>query len=143
MFGRQDQSYLGTVAAARPPGRSRSRREQRIRERLDAEQITDLKWLWRSACGATSLSQFVYTPSGVTKAMPMITHVDLGPPVTLTVRIRPGQTAEDFTAAAPVLASALNVAALEVIPAGPRWLLRIVLQPEPGWSYGEALKFGA
>jgi hypothetical protein len=126
------------------------RARRRDRERAEAELISELRWQWRSACTGTALSQMVYTPSGPTRAVPMIGHVDLGPPITFTVRIRPGQTLDDFIAAAPLIAPVLNVAALEVTPLVPQWL-RVVLKtaplaavpdtpPEPDV---EALPFGA
>jgi hypothetical protein len=98
---------------------------------FDTERIRDLKWQWRCACEGSSLAAFIYTPSGVTKAVPQITAVELGPPVVFTVRVRPGQSPADFAAAAPAIARAMNVAALEVREIGPRWLLRIVLRVEP------------
>jgi hypothetical protein len=92
--------------------------------------ISDLRWQWRSACGATSLSQMIYTPSGASRAVPMIGQVDLGPPISFTVRMRPGQILDDFTAAAPSIAPAMNAAALQITPFVAQWL-RVVLLPAP------------
>jgi hypothetical protein len=74
------------------------------------------------------LAHMIYTPSGATRAVPMIDHVDLGPPVTFTVRMRPGQTIADFVAAAPSIAPAFGVRVLEVTPLVQQWV-RIVLVP--------------
>jgi len=103
----------------------------RTQKRAAAEQVADLKWRWRCACEGTPLANFVYTPSGVTKAVPQITTIELGPPVTLTVRVRLGLGPADFITAAPSIALALGVAALDVVEMNPRWLLRVVLRSEP------------
>jgi hypothetical protein len=152
MLGRIDRTNCLTDATTtRTWGWPRSSRAiRRDRERAEAELISELRWQWRSACTGTSLAQVVYTPSGTTRAVPQIGHVDLGPPVTLTVRMRPGQTLADFIAAAPAIAPTFNVAALHVATLVPGWL-RIVLvtaplvavpdeQSEPNVA---TLKFGA
>lgn len=92
----------------------------------EVEQINDLKWTWRKACEKTELSQMIYTASGVTIAIPVIEHVDLGPPITLRVRMREGQTVSDFVIAAPILAARLSVAELRVAPLLAHWV-RIIL----------------
>jgi hypothetical protein len=111
--------------------------EGRAQKRAAAEQVADLKWRWRCACEGTPLANFVYTPSGVTKAVPQITGIELGPPVALTVRVRLGQSAADFITAAPSIALALGVAAVEVVEMNPSWLLRIVLRSEPLAAVGQ------
>lgn len=108
----------------------RERRERRERERADAELMKELRWQWRNVCSGTSLAHILYTPSGATRAIPMIDHIDLGPPITLTVRMRPGQSLADFVAAAPTIAPALGASALEVYPSAQQWL-RIVLVTAP------------
>jgi hypothetical protein len=92
--------------------------------------IGELRWQWRCACSNSSLAQMIYTPSGATRGVPVIARVDLGPPISMVVRVRPGQTAADFTTAAPTIAPALNAAALEIIPLASNWV-RVVLVPTP------------
>src|SRR6478672_4818253 len=87
----------------------RSGRVRRRDRELAAERMSDLRWRWRNACSATPLAPMIYTPSGVTRAVPIIDQIDLGPPVTLTVRMRLGQTINDFVDAAPRIAPAMNV----------------------------------
>lgn len=106
------------------------RARQRARMRADSELIGELRWQWRCACMATTLAPIVYTPSGATRAVPVIRNLDLGPPVTLKVQVRPGQTLGDFEAAAPTIASAMNVADVQVAMLAPGWL-QIVLRPDP------------
>jgi hypothetical protein len=129
MFGRHKQTNLSNEGTAHSWGWPRSERaRRREREHDQAERISELRWLWRSACSGTPLAPMIYTPSGASRAVPLIGHVDLGPPVSITVKIRPGQTIDDFRAAAPAIAPAMNVAELHVIPLVPHWL-RIVLLP--------------
>jgi hypothetical protein len=120
-------SLGGSTAHARPRSERAQRRE---RERADAELISEVRWLWRSACAGTPLAPMVYTPSGPSRAVPRIDHVDPGPPVALTVLIRPGQTIADFLAAAPMIAPAMGMAELQVTPLVQQWV-RIVLVPPP------------
>jgi hypothetical protein len=106
---------------------------RRDRERADAELISEVRWLWRSACTGTTLAPMVYTPSGPSRVVPQIDHVDLGPPITLTVKARPGQTIADFRAVAPAIASAMGVAELQVTPFVQRWV-HVVLVPLPAFA---------
>jgi len=141
------ESLNGGTAQSRPRSERARRRE---RERSNAELISEVRWLWRSACAGTPLAPMVYTPSGPSRAVPVIDHIDPGPPVTLTVRIRPGQTIADFVAAAPLIAPTMGVAELQVSPSVQQWV-RIVLVPHrvaivSGWPSDPAaespLRFG-
>lgn len=131
MVGRRNHTVFTNDTAA-PWGLRwwSERARQRDRARDDAELISDLRWQWRSACAATSLAQMIYTPSGATRAVPMIAHVDLGPPIIFTVRVRPGQRLADFVAAAPAIAPALKATALDIALITPEWV-RVVLLPAP------------
>jgi hypothetical protein len=95
----------------------------------EAEQAKALRWQWREACTGTSLSRMIYTPSGVTIAIPRIGHVDLGPPISFTVQMRPWQTLAQFEDAVPRIASAMNVPSLSVNPLVSNWL-RITISPD-------------
>jgi hypothetical protein len=112
-------------------GRRRQSRgaERRLREFKEVERISEIRWQWRNACSNTPLAPAVYTPSGTARAVPVIGSVKLEPMVSFTVRVRPGQTVADFTAAAPSLAAAMNAARLKVEPISPHWV-RIVLLPK-------------
>lgn len=151
MFGRSGQAGKIDGHTTREWRWPRSdRAEQRERRRAESELISEVRWQWRCACQATTLAPMIYTPSGATRAVPTIGRVDIGPPVSFTVRIRPGQSLADFTAAAPIIASAMGVAAVEVTSLVPQWV-RIVLPPaplvalpyEPSESHVEPLKLGA
>jgi hypothetical protein len=130
MVGRRNHTVFanGVNVAARGLGWWAERTRQREQAEADAELIRELRWQWRSVCAATSLSQMIYTPSGPTRAVPLIEHVDLGPPISLTVKMRPGQRLADFTAAAPAIAPALNATALEATPLTAPWVRVVLLQ---------------
>ena len=121
-------SAKGGTVAARVLGSWAERTRQREQAEADAELIRDLRWQWRSVCAATSLSQMIYTPSGPSRAVPLIEHVDLGPPISLTVKMRPGQRLADFADAAPAIAPALNATALKVMPLAAPWVRVVLLQ---------------
>jgi hypothetical protein len=151
MFERHSHTDLMNDSTTREWSWPRSRRaRRREHERAKAEFVSELRWQWRSACTGTPLAQVVYTPSGTTRGVPMIEHVDIGPPLALTVRVRPGQIVADFVAAAPRIAPGLNATALEVTPLG-QDRVRIVLvtaplvavPDRPSGPNVEALKFGA
>jgi S-DNA-T family DNA segregation ATPase FtsK/SpoIIIE len=110
------------------PRSERARR--RDRERANAELINQLRWKWRNACMSTSLTSSIYTSSGSARAVPVIDRVDLGPPVSFSVKLRPGQTLDAFIAAAPSIASGMDAATMEVTQLVPQWV-QVVLVPAP------------
>jgi len=109
----------------------RSGRVRRRERELATERMSDLRWRWRNACSATPLAPMIYTPSGVTRAVPTIDHIDLGPPVRLRVRLRIGLTIADFIDAAPKIAPAMGVAAIQFTEIAEHWV-EAVLLPSPG-----------
>ena len=109
----------------------RSCRVRRRERELATERMSDLRWRWRNACSATPLAPMIYTPSGVTRAVPTIDHIDLGPPVRLRVRLRIGLTIADFIDAAPKIAPAMGVAAIRFTQVAEHWV-EAVLLPSPG-----------
>jgi len=117
-----------TPSAWRGPRSERARRRDRQRE--ESLQMSELRWQWRSACTGTPLAPMIYTPSGPTRAAPLVDHIDLGPPIALTVRIRPGQTTDDFIAAVPAMAPVLNAEELQMTPLAQLWV-RVVLVTAP------------
>jgi hypothetical protein len=131
MFGRHHNTDVredDAPSALRWPRSERA--HKRDRQRAESQQMSELRWQWRSACTGTPLAQMIYTPSGPTRAVPIVDHIDLGPPIALTVRIRPGQTIDEFVAAAPAIAPVLNAKELRVTPLAQRWV-RVVLVTAP------------
>jgi hypothetical protein len=92
-----------------------------------ALQVAALQWQWRKACEESALKRLIYTPSGVTISIPTIEHIDLGPPITLRIKMRPGQTIDSLVAAAPSVAASMNVPALHVTTLTPPWARVTVL----------------
>jgi hypothetical protein len=129
MFGRPKPTEY--MQQERKPQSGRARRRER---ELAAERMADLRWRWRNACSATPLAPMIYTPSGVTRAVPTIDHIDLGPPVRLRVRVRIGLTIAEFIDAAPKLAPAMGVATIRFTQIGEHWV-EAVLLPAPGPAY--------
>jgi hypothetical protein len=132
VFGRQKQtdSMSGGATYAWSWPRSGRIRQQRNLERADAELISEVRWQWRSACANSTLAPMIYTPCGATRAVPVIVDVDLGPPVALIVKVRPGQSVGDFVKAAPAIAEGMGVMALEVTSLASHWV-RVVLIDRP------------
>jgi len=89
--------------------------------------MSELRYQWRCACNVTPLGRMIYTPSGVSTTIPVIGQIDLGPPTTFTVKMRPGQTLDDYRKAAPSIASTLHVAGVHVSPMSATGWVRIVL----------------
>jgi hypothetical protein len=106
-----------------------NRNLQREQDRANAEMITEIRWLWRRACMDTALMSIVNTASGPTRAVPVIGHVELGPPIALTVKLRPGQTYSDFANALPSIAPAMGMVGLRVTPLVPSWVQVVLVCP--------------
>lgn len=105
------------------PQEFQERARRRDRAADDAQLIGDIKWQWRQACEQSGLGRMIYTPSGPTMSFPLIGRVDLGPPVTFTVRREHGQLLADFEAAAPRVAVAMGVAGIRVRPLAADWIV--------------------
>ena len=115
------------------------RARRRAQERADNTAISELRWQWRSACQGTPLAPIIYTPSGPSRAVPIIGHVNLGPPVTFTVKIRPGQTIDDFRAAAPAIAPVFGVAELVITQSVPQWVKIVLVAHRPRVTVPDSL----
>jgi hypothetical protein len=98
------------------PERVRRRAEERDRAIDDAYQAGEIRWKWREASIGTGLGQLVFTPSGATVSVPVVTRVDLRPTTTLTVRLRPGQLARDVAAVQHRLANLMGKQWIRVTP---------------------------
>lgn len=108
------------------------RARQRDRERTEVELRGDIRWWFENACAGTPLGRMIYTASGVTTSVPKVGHIDLGPPVTILVQARLGQTVDDFKAAAPRIAAALKVNGIVVTPRSENWMRIVLLTDPPG-----------
>jgi hypothetical protein len=68
-------------------------RTRHARARVESEWLAALRYQWQQACQHVGLGYTIYTPSGHTVSVPRIARADFGPPVSCTVRLRPGQRA--------------------------------------------------
>jgi hypothetical protein len=98
------------------PERVRKRVEERDRAIDDEYRAGEIRWRWREASIGAGLGQLVFTPSGATVSVPVVTRVQLRPTATLTVRLRPGQLAADIVAVQRRLAKLMGMQWVRVTP---------------------------
>jgi hypothetical protein len=104
-----------------PGGQQRRSQERDLRaDRVDAVQ--DVAWSWRKACEGAGLSEPIQTPSGHSLGVPRVGHITLGPPTTITLQPRPGQTREQIAALGPSLAASMGVSEIRVWDLAPTWV---------------------
>ena len=98
--------------------RHRARRAQRDYEASVAVFADALKGEFREACTGLSLCQYVQVAAGVTVRTPRVGEVRIGPPMSFTVELLPGQEGADFTRKenGPRLAHSLGGHGLRVEP---------------------------
>lgn len=84
---------------------------------FDTEARHEIRAIWREFCAGYGLTRRELPDDGP-RAFPHIRDVDLGPPTSFTVRLRPGQLAADIAELAPRLAAAYEVH--DVVVSGPR-----------------------
>jgi hypothetical protein len=111
--------------------------KRHARARAESERLATLRYQWQQACQHVGLGLMVYTPTGFTVSVPRIARADFGPPMSFTVRLRPGQRAADIKAAAPRLARALGVARLRVAKREAGWVDVVVVDPQDGVDHGD------
>jgi hypothetical protein len=133
-----ERSWLARLWYQLGPGS----RKRHVQARVEAQRLAALRCDWQQACQHVGLGLMIYTPSGVTVSVPRIARADFGPPVSFTVRLRPGQRASDIRAAAPRLALALGIAGLRVTKREAGWVNVMVLDPRAGFPYGDPGDFG-
>jgi hypothetical protein len=112
-------------------------RKRHARARAESKRLATLRYQWQEACQHVGLGLMIYTPSGFVVSVPRIVRADFGPPVSFTVRLRPGQRAADIKAAAPRLARALGVARLHVTKREAGWVNVVVIDSRSGFGYGD------
>ena len=104
------------------------RRVRRL-ERLHWEHDQQFAWYVQdvlAGCGLTQQDSSI--ASGRVIHVPHVIAVIPGPPVSLDIRILPGQLPEDFAAHAQAIAYDLEVAKVRIIPLAPS-LIRLELLP--------------
>ena len=113
--------------------RHRARRTQRDYELSVLAFADALRGEFRGACQGLQLCQYVSVASGITVRTPRVGEVRLGPPLSFTVELLPGQEGYDFTRKenAPRLAHSLGGHGLRVEPVAGRWVRLVVLDGDP------------
>jgi hypothetical protein len=94
-------------------------------------RIREIKRLWREACEAGRLGQWIAAPSGPWRAFPLIERVVLGNPTTITVRLRSGQLPSDVEAEAARIAYTMGAGGLRISETSVPMLLRIEFMDQP------------
>lgn len=98
----------------------------------DEHEVDEIVHSWGRACEGAGLVREVATVTGPTVITPRITHVVLGPPRVLTVRLQPGQTVHDVRSLAPRIAPHMGAYGLRVEPRGSgEWAVVTLLDADP------------
>ncbi|MGH3768296.1 MAG: hypothetical protein ACRDS0_04250 [Pseudonocardiaceae bacterium] len=106
-------------------------RHARRLEQAHQEHDQQLAWRVQDILVGCGLSQTDFSvAAGHVIHVPHVISVAPGPPVSLVVRILPGQTPDDFAAHAPAIAYDLGVAEVRVVPLVPS-LIRLELVSKP------------
>lgn len=104
------------------PGGQRRRSQERDLRAARVDAVQDVAWSWRKACEGAGLSEPIQTPSGHSLGVPRVGHISLGPPTTITLQPRPGQTREQIAALGPSLAASMGVSKIRVWDLAPAWV---------------------
>ncbi len=122
------------VAAGDGPWRDRLRHPLEWRHNRDLERRQQvgyerLAWRVEEIIAGLELTQSDFSiAAGRVFHVPEVILVDPGPPVSLDIRILPGQSPDDFSAHAAAIAYDLGMADVRVVPLGPS-AIRLELLP--------------
>ncbi|MGH3787974.1 MAG: hypothetical protein ACRDRG_15800 [Pseudonocardiaceae bacterium] len=84
-------------------------------------------WQWNDTMDGTDLAHHTVTAARLPLLMaPQVQSVNPGPPVTLLVRLLPGQVVDDFQAQAHRIAAGMDVPMVSITPCG-HALIKVVL----------------
>ena len=109
--------------------------QRRQEERALERWATELGWKWSDAADIAHLTRHSTTAAKIPLTVaPQVHSVELGPPVTLLVRMLPGQIVDDFEARAHRLAAAMDVPAVHIEPYEPGWVKVVLLDEEPDYE---------
>ncbi len=83
----------------------------------------------RAAADIAHLARHSVSPAKIPVTVaPQVHSVELGPPLTLLVRMLPGQVVDDFQAQAHRIAGAMEVPAVQIESDDPGWIKVILLE---------------
>ena len=94
-----------------------------LQRRREADELarwaSEVMWQWNDTMENTDLAYHTVTAGRLPiMVAPQVESVDPGPPVTLVVRMLPGQVIDDFDAEAHRIAAGMDVPAVCVTPCG-------------------------
>ncbi|MDD7939771.1 hypothetical protein PHK61_15210 [Actinomycetospora lutea] len=116
-------------------GRLIDRHRARVAERRYLEECSQyaaaVRWEFRDACEALRVCQWIDTPTGMFVRTPLVKHVTVGPPVSFTVELMPGQRCADIAEHGARLAESLGGAGLRVEPLAGRFARVTLLDRDP------------
>jgi hypothetical protein len=107
-----------------------------LERRREADELarwaSEVMWQWNDTMDNTDLAHHSVTASRLPiMVAPQLESIDPGPPVTLLVRMLPGQVIDDFKAEAHRIASGMDVPAVRVTPCGHGFVEVTLLANEP------------
>lgn len=108
----------------REGARGRRRRDRAARHFREHE----IRHLWRAGAIAGGLGERVFSPSGTTVVVPVVTDVHLGVTERFTIRLRATQTMQELTNAGRIVANTFAVPAIGVTEIARGWV-EIELDP--------------
>jgi hypothetical protein len=107
-----------------------------LQRRREADELarwaSEVTWQWNDTIGNTELARHTLTAARIPVMIaPQVHSVDPGPPVTLLVRMLPGQVVDDFKAEAHRLAAGMDVPMVGITPCGHGWIKVTLLDQAP------------
>lgn len=107
-----------------------------LQRRRQADDLTrwasEVIWQWNDTLNNTDLAHHTVTAARLPiMVAPQVHSIDPGPPVTLLVRMLPGQVVHDFQTAAHRLAAGMDVPDVRVTPCGHGWINVALLDHPP------------
>jgi S-DNA-T family DNA segregation ATPase FtsK/SpoIIIE len=107
-----------------------------LRRRREAQRLawwtTTLGWRWSDTVDGANLVNRTITAGGLPcTSTPVVRSVHPGPPVTLVVRMLPGQVVGDFQAQAHRLAEGMGVPMVRIAHHGHGWIKVVLLVRDP------------
>ncbi|GAA4881494.1 FtsK/SpoIIIE domain-containing protein [Actinomycetospora straminea] len=112
-------------------GRMRQRRAQRDYEASVLTFAYTLKGEFRDACEYLRVCHYVSVAAGITVRTPRVGEVRVGPPISFTVELMPGQEPEDFRKPGRRMAHTLGAHGLRIEPLAGRWVRLVLLEADP------------
>jgi hypothetical protein len=107
-----------------------------LQSRREADELGrwayEVVWQWNDTMDCTDLAHHSVTAGRLPLMVaPQVQSVDPGPPVTLLVRVLPGQIVDDFQAQAHRIAGGMDVPLVRITPCGHGLIKVALLDHEP------------